>query len=65
MRDIVRAGAASLGISVLAAMVAVTSGTDAFAQAKQQQMAPPPKQAPAQAAPAQRKRRSQAAALRA
>ncbi|MEZ5821370.1 MAG: hypothetical protein R3D82_11235 [Xanthobacteraceae bacterium] len=53
MRDIVRAGAASLGISVLAAMVAVTSGTDAFAQAKQQQMAPPPKQAPAQAAPAQ------------
>lgn len=49
MRDFVRPVAAVLGIAVA---IAVASGGDAFAQAKQQQMAPP-KQAPAQAAPPQ------------
>lgn len=48
MRDFVRSVAAVLGIAV-----AIASGGDAFAQAKQQQMAPPAKQAPAQAAPPQ------------
>lgn len=53
MRDFVRPVAAALGMAGLAAVVSVTSHSDAFAQAKPQQMAPPPKQAPAQAAPPQ------------
>ncbi|MBI5321752.1 hypothetical protein [Bradyrhizobium sp.] len=48
MRDLVRPVAAALG---LAAAIAVGSSGAVFAQAKQQQMAPPQKQAPAQAAP--------------
>jgi|SRR5207245_1052425 len=51
MRDFVRPVAAVLGIAGLAVAISVASGSDAFAQAKQQQMAPPQKQAPAQAAP--------------
>ena len=50
MRDFVRPVAAALGV-VVALSVASTGGV--FAQAKQQQMAPPQKQAPAQAAPPQ------------
>src|SRR5882724_926763 len=53
MRDFVRPVAAVLGIAGLAAALSVASNSDAFAQAKQQQMAPPQKQAPAQAAPPQ------------
>jgi hypothetical protein len=52
MRDFVRPVAAALGIAGLAAALSVASISDAFAQAKQQQMAPQ-KQAPAQAAPPQ------------
>ena len=48
MRDFVRPVAAMLGLAV--ALLLASDG-DAFAQAKQQQMAPPAKQAPAQAAP--------------
>ena len=48
MRNLVRPVAAVLGIAVA---ISFASNGDAFAQAKQQQMAPPPKQAPAQAAP--------------
>jgi hypothetical protein len=51
MRDFVRPVAAMLGIAGLAAVLSIASNSDAFAQAKQQQMAPPQKQAPAQAAP--------------
>ena len=51
MRDFVRPVAAVLGIAGLAVAISGASGSDAFAQAKQQQMAPPQKQAPAQAAP--------------
>ena len=48
MRDFVRPVAAALGIAGLAARdVALPSTGGAFAQAKQQQMAPQPKQAPA------------------
>lgn len=50
MRDFVRPLAAMLGIAVA---IAVASYGDAFAQAKQQQPAPPQKQAPAQGAPPQ------------
>lgn len=50
MRDFVRPLAVMLGLAVA---VAVASHGDAFAQAKQQQMAPPQKQAPAQAMPPQ------------
>lgn len=50
MRDFVRSVAAMLGIAVA---IAVASSGDAFAQAKQQQTAPPQKQAPAQATPTQ------------
>lgn len=50
MRDFVRPVAALLGIAVV---IAVASGGEAFAQAKQQSPAPPPKQAPAQATPPQ------------
>jgi hypothetical protein len=52
MRDFVRPVAAMLGIAGLAVAVSLASSGDAFAQAKQQQMAPPQKQAP-QAAPPQ------------
>jgi len=51
MRDFVRPVAAVLGIAGLAVVISVAANGDAFAQAKQQQMAPPQKQAPAQAAP--------------
>jgi hypothetical protein len=51
MRDIVRPVAAALGIATLVAAISLASHSGAFAQAKQQQMSPPPKQAPAQAAP--------------
>ena len=50
MRDFVRPVAAALG---LAAAIALASNGDAFAQAKQQQMAPPQKPAPAQGTPPQ------------
>lgn len=50
MRDILRPVAAMFGIAGLAVAIAVVLNGDAFAQAKQQ-MAPPQKQAPAQAAP--------------
>ena len=50
MRNFVHPLAAVLS---LAAAVSVTSSSDVFAQAKQSQMAPAQKQAPAQAAPAQ------------
>jgi hypothetical protein len=54
MRDFVRPVAAALGIANLVLAIVVASHSGAFAQAKQQQMAPPQKQAPAaQAAPAQ------------
>ena len=53
MRDFVRPLAAALGIAGIAVGISVVSNSDAFAQAKQQQMAPPQKQAPAQAAPPQ------------
>lgn len=48
MRDFVRPVAAVLGIAVA---ISLASNGDAFAQAKQQQMAPQSKQPPAQAAP--------------
>ena len=48
MRDFVRPVAAVIGMAVA---VSFASHGAAFAQAKQQQMAPPAKQAPAQAAP--------------
>jgi hypothetical protein len=51
MRVIVRPVLAALSVACLAASMAVLSNSDAMAQAKQQQMAPLPKQ-PAQAAPA-------------
>ena len=47
MRDFVRPVAAAFGIAGLAVAISVASNTDVFAQAKQQQMAPAPKQAPA------------------
>ena len=50
MRDFVRPVAAMLGLAVA---ISVASHGDALAQAKQQQMAPPQKQAPAQGAPPQ------------
>jgi hypothetical protein len=50
MRDFVRPVAAMLGLAVA---ISFASPGDALAQAKQQQMAPPQKQAPAQAAPPQ------------
>jgi hypothetical protein len=53
MRDYVRPVAAALGIATLTLAISVASHSGAFAQAKQQQMAPPQKQAPAQATPAQ------------
>jgi hypothetical protein len=53
MRDFVRPVAAVLGIAGLAVAISVASNSGAFAQGKQQQMAPPQKQAPAQAAPPQ------------
>ena len=53
MRDFVRPVAAMLGMAGLAIAVSLASSGDAFAQAKQQQMAPPQKQAPAPAAPPQ------------
>ena len=53
MRDFVRPLAAVLGIAGIAVGISVVSNSDAFAQAKPQQMAPPQKQAPAQAAPPQ------------
>ena len=48
MRDFVRSAAAALGIAGLAVVLSIGSTDGAFAQAKQQQMAPPAKQ---QAAP--------------
>jgi multidrug efflux pump subunit AcrB len=51
MRDYVRPVAAALGVATLVAAISVLAHSGAFAQAKQQQMAPPAKQAPAQAAP--------------
>jgi len=53
MRDFVRPVAAVLGIAGLAVAISVVSNSSAVAQAKQQQMAPPQKQAPAQATPPQ------------
>ena len=53
MRDFVRPVAAAFGIAGLAVAISVASNTDVFAQAKQQQMAPPQKQAPAQGTPPQ------------
>jgi hypothetical protein len=53
MRDFARPVATVLGIAGLALVIPVASNSAAFAQAKQQQMAPPQKQAPAQAAPPQ------------
>jgi hypothetical protein len=53
MRDFVRPVAAALGVAGLAVAISLASNSDALAQAKQQQMAPPQKQAPAQAAPPQ------------
>lgn len=53
MRDFVRPVAAALGAATLVAAISIISHSSAFAQAKQQQMAPAPKQAPAQAAPQQ------------
>jgi hypothetical protein len=54
MRDFVRPVAAALGIATLTLAISVAAHSGAFAQAKQQQMAPPQKQAPAaQAAPPQ------------
>jgi hypothetical protein len=50
MRDFVRPVAAMLGLAVA---ISVASHGDALAQAKQQQMAPPQKQAPAQGTPPQ------------
>ena len=50
MRDFVRPIAAMLSLAVA---VSLAFGGDAFSQAKQQQMAPPQKQAPAQPAPPQ------------
>ncbi len=50
MRDFVRPVAATLGIANLVLAIVVASHSGAFAQAKQQQMAPPAKQAPAPAA---------------
>jgi len=50
MRNLVRPVAAVLGIAVA---ISLASNGDAFAQAKQQQMAPPQKQAPAQGTPPQ------------
>ena len=52
MRDFVRPVAAALGAATLLAAISIVSHSAAFAQGKQQQMAPPAKQAPAQAAPA-------------
>ena len=48
MRNLVRPVAAVFGIAVA---ISLASNSDAFAQAKQQQMAPPQKQAPAAAPP--------------
>ena len=53
MRDFVCPVAAAFGIAGLAVAISVASNTDVFAQAKQQQMAPPQKQAPAPVAPPQ------------
>ena len=53
MRDFVRPVAAVFGMAGLALAISVASNSAAFAQAKQQQMAPAQKQAPAQAAPPQ------------
>ena len=54
MRDFVRPVAAALGIANLVLAIVVASHSGAFAQAKQQQMAPQQKQAPAaQTAPPQ------------
>ena len=50
MREIVRPVFAALGVACLAMSMTAASTNGAFAQAKQQQMAPPAKQ-PAQAAP--------------
>src|SRR5262245_31370642 len=47
MRDFVRPVAGVLGMAGLALAISVASNSAAFAQAKQQQMAPPQKQAPA------------------
>ena len=51
MREIVRPVTAALSVACLAIAMTAASNSGAFAQAKQQQMAPPAKQ-PAQAAPA-------------
>jgi hypothetical protein len=53
MRDFVRPVAAAFGIAGLAVAISVASNTDVLAQAKQQPMAPPQKQAPAQGTPPQ------------
>ncbi|WP_165421389.1 hypothetical protein [Bradyrhizobium sp. Leo170] len=53
MREIFRPAFVALSAACLALPIATLSTTDALAQAKQQQMAPPAKQPPAQAAPAQ------------
>jgi hypothetical protein len=49
MREIIRPALAALSVAALALSIAAVCGTDAFAQAKQQQMAPTKE--PAQAAP--------------
>lgn len=51
MRDYVRPVAAALGAATLTLAISLAAHSGAFAQAKQQQMAPPAKPSPAQAAP--------------
>ena len=53
MPDSVRPVAAAFGAASLAVAISIASHSGVFAQAKQQQMAPPAQQAPAQAAPQQ------------
>ncbi|WP_076865237.1 hypothetical protein [Bradyrhizobium mercantei] len=52
MREIVRPVTAALSVACLAIAMTAASTSGAFAQAKQQQMAPPAAKQPAQAAPA-------------
>ncbi|MGY4474152.1 hypothetical protein [Bradyrhizobium sp. USDA 3364] len=52
MREIVRPVTAALSVACLAIAMTAASNSGAFAQAKQQQMAPPVAKQPAQAAPA-------------
>lgn len=51
MRDFVRPVAAAFGIAGLAAVISVATNGEAFAQPRQQEMAPPKQTAPARPAP--------------